>query len=113
MNKTNSRNNSSNSVQVEYPILFCKVSGRILTPKKPRKGQRLIPKPDVQPFVMEMPVKVEPFESNESGEPIEPLKPINTRSIMLASKYSISKSSDIVYDKIEYITSVGKTKIRD
>jgi len=113
MNINNSRNSSSNSVQVEYPILYCKVVGRILTPVKPRKGQKSMPKPKVQPFCINIPVKVEPFESDESGEPIEPLKPIDTRSLCLVSKYSIGKDSNIVYDKLEIIARVGKTKIRD
>jgi hypothetical protein len=95
------------NMEIRYPIWFCEVEGRVVTPNKPRPRQKSIPKPSVQVFKVSIPVKFYPFEEGET--PI----PVNVKSTVIQKMCTIKSNSKIVYDKILLITQVGDTKIKE
>ena len=100
MQVTEQRNITSN--RPKYPMWYCKVTGRILKPKKPTKSS---PRPGFKetPFVMDIPVKFD-----EDGETV-----LRTRSYCLVEKYGVSREDEIKFDKVEKLVSTGFTYIKD
>jgi hypothetical protein len=91
---------------IKYPIWFCEVEGRILTPTKPRARQKSLPKPKTQIFKISMPVKFYPFSEDEDP------KPIISSCISLQRHYKVASNAEVIFDKIILISACGETTIK-
>ena len=88
--------------RTKYPIFFCRIVGRILTPKKPTKRN---PKGGYseKPFEIKTSVKF-----NNKGT-----EPLSTRSYVLHEKYQPKSTDTIVFDEIEKIEYMTFTYIKE
>jgi hypothetical protein len=86
----------------KYPIFFCRIVGRIISPTKPTKR-----KPNggtkETPFTIQTSLKF-----NEEGT-----EPITLRSYVLWEKYKPKPTDTVVFDTIEKLEYMTFTYIKD